>query len=212
MVELLITNEVYVAKITIETEWESHSLVIDYKFKLESKNGIRNLLFRGVFAETTFQNKDQERIERWRHFWHTHTQSYTQILHWWCIESRLVGRSVVIRAHTITDGFMHCYCSGIVLFYGGVRKQRATWWAELPSYDIKIDRIETKKAPGGLHNSNKSHLHSFIHMYSTTANENNMEIKRKVTIMWSYEPIWISMRSLTSLALHLFFSALLLSS
>lgn len=46
--------------------------------------------------------------------------------------------------HAINDGFVHCYCWFIVLLRwkkssGGAR------WAELQSYDIKIDRTKQRK-------------------------------------------------------------------
>lgn len=36
-----------------------------------------------------------------------------------------------------------------------IKAKRNVRWAELQSYGIKIDRMKTKKAPGGLYNSNK---------------------------------------------------------
>lgn len=184
---LLIANELFVVKITIEP----HSSVIYFGVRRKFKNGIKKLPF-FVFIETKFY-KQRSRTGRTTAFLariHSRKHTHTLLLHWWCIES--VGWRVllaVIRVHAITDGFMHCYCLlGYCIVWRCKERKEQFDGRNSQVMTLKSTELKQRKHREVYIIQTKSHLHSF-----TCTHDDDGETKtiwkssEKVTIMWSHE-------------------------
>lgn len=104
----------------------------------------------------------------------------------------LVGRDTSTRNHWWIYALLYYTAYCIVLY--GVRKQKKkkNWWAELPSYDIKIDRIRKQRKHREVYIiQTKSHLHSF-HIYTLTEKQRKKQYgnqaKKSPSTLWS---IWL---------------------
>lgn len=108
--------------------------------------------------------------------------------------ARPIGLVIVVMIRARNQWWIYALLLLVLFSFVEWKKVSATWWAELPSYDIKIDRMKQRKHREVYIIQTKSF--AFIHSFAYTQRvKNNMEIKLKVTIIWC--EVWLLKRELT---------------